>query len=82
MINRERIFGFDFLADAEKALEALRSEEGIMVGPSKTPGEKNRGTKRTKRRRRRRKRDGRRGEHYLSKKVAVVATKAPKMTTA
>ena len=35
MINRERIFGFRFLADAEKALEALRSEEGIMVGPSK-----------------------------------------------
>ena len=31
---------FRFLADAEKALEALRSEEGIMVGPSKTPGEK------------------------------------------
>ena len=28
---------FRSLADAEKALEALRSEEGIMIGPSKTP---------------------------------------------
>ena len=27
---------FRSLADAEKALEALRSEEGIMIGPSKT----------------------------------------------
>ena len=30
---------FRSLADAEKALEALRSEEGIMIGPSKTPAE-------------------------------------------
>jgi len=31
---------FRFLADAEKALEALQSEEGIVIGPSKSPGEK------------------------------------------